>query len=193
MYVNIICLSCKLSETSHFCSKVSDQFMGPDFVCADGFLCDWGGGPGKVGEGGDWSEESRFRVIMETAVCHRPGVRERKLRLPLGKVSDESVHQTVTGEGSLAWKHRNCANSSFYGLCVVVLSVIFTLQECFCCLEFQLHREQPCWFRAEKAGWWCIRHSCHMAALFMMSLTPTARHTMAVVTAVPLELSDIDF
>ena len=85
--------------------------MGPDFVCADGFLCDWGGGPGKAGEGGDWSEESRFRVVMETAVCHRPGVRERKLRLPLGKVSDENVLQTVTGEGSLAWKHRNCVET----------------------------------------------------------------------------------
>ena len=88
---------------------------------------------------------------------------------------------------------RNCANSSFYELCVVVLSAIFTPQECFCCLEFQLHRVQPCWFRAEKAGWWCLRHSCHTVALFMMSLTPTARHAMAAVTAVPLELSDIDF
>ena len=32
-----------------------------------------------------------------------------------------------------------------------------------------------------------------MVALFMTSLTQTARHTMAVVTAVPLQLSDIDF
>lgn len=69
-------------------------------------------------------------------MCHHPGVGERKLRLPLGKVSDKSVHQTVTGEGRLARKRSNCADISFCGLWAVVLSMILTLQECFCCLEF---------------------------------------------------------
>ena len=65
-------------------------------MCADGFLCDRGSGFGEAGEGGDRSEESRLWVIMETAVCHCPGVGERELCLPLGKVSDESVYQTIT-------------------------------------------------------------------------------------------------
>ena len=72
------------------------------FMCADGFLCGGGGGPWETGEAGDRSEEPRLRVVMETAVCHHQGVGERKLCLPLGKVSDESVHRIESAHAESA-------------------------------------------------------------------------------------------